>query len=290
MIGTSDWVFYDLETTGFGSYNDVEILQLSAVCGDEIYNSYVDPSENCKIDPRASEVTELRMQNCRLTYKNQPVQSKPMKDVLREFIGWLGKFKRPIIMGHNSKRYDNPLLYREMEKNGFLPDFKGVIGGFIDTFELFKSAMPGRQGKGMYKQETLVREFLGVTYDAHNSVEDVKVLQRLVQHMNFDPSIVHKMSFDMDYVEKKSKERKRKETLKPLVKDNLLTKTMVDKVAESGLEWGHLVEAVQADPAGGIRQLFTWPTGHGARVTNLEGIIEAVTTYFQKYLAQLGEH
>ena len=76
LIETSDRIFCDLETSGFGVYTDTAILQLSAVCGDKMFDNYIDPPPGCKINSVASDVTNLRIQDGRLTHKNWPVQSK----------------------------------------------------------------------------------------------------------------------------------------------------------------------------------------------------------------------
>ena len=196
-------------------------------------------------------------------------------------------------MGHNIKNFDNPLIFRDMKTHGFLREFKESTGGFVDTYELFKLAEPGREGRGMYKQETLVKEFLNEPYDAHNGLEDVKALQKLIQVMNFEPELLQHVSFDMDYVEEafnfSREKRERMKTLKPMVDKGILSQYMADKIISSGLEWKDLVAAVQSDWNDGIRELFTEPTKQGARVTNTERIIEDVITYLQQYLRH-GEH
>ena len=269
------------------------ILQLSAVCGDTMFDSYIEPPPKCYIHPDASAVTHLRIQNGRLTYKHQPVQTKPIQSVLKEFITWLKRFKSPILMGHNIKNFDNPLVFRDMKTHGFLREFKESTAGFVDTYELFKLAEPGREGRGMYKQETLVKEFLNEPYDAHNGLEDVKALQKLIKVMNFEPELLQHVSFGMDYVEEafnfSREKRERMKTLKPMVDKGILSQYMADKITSSGLEWKDLVAAVQSDWNDGIRELFTEPTKQGARVTNTERIIEDVTTYLQQYLRH-GEH
>ena len=196
-------------------------------------------------------------------------------------------------MGHNIKNFDNPLVFRDMKIHGFLPEFKESIGGFVDTYELFKLAEPGRKGRGMYKQETLVKEFLKESYDAHNGLEDVKALQKLIKVMDFERELIQHVSFGMGYVEEaynfSREKRQRMKTLKPMVDKGILSQYMADKIASSGLEWKDLVAAVQSDWNDGIRELFTEPTKQGARVTNTERIIEDVTSYFQQYLRN-GEH
>ena len=196
-------------------------------------------------------------------------------------------------MGHNIKNFDNPLVFRDMKTHGFLREFIESTGGFVDTYELFKLAEPGREGRGVYKQETLVKEFLNEPYDAHNGLEDVKALQKLIRVMNFELELLQHVSFGMDYVEEafnfSREKRERMKTLKPMVDKGILSQYMADKIASSGLEWKDLVAAVRSDWNDGIRELFTEPTKQGARVTNTERIIEDVTTYLQQYLRH-GEH
>ena len=49
--------------------------------------------------------------------------------------------------------------------------------GFVDTLILFKEILPQRE---KYSQESLVSDLLGISYSAHDSLEDVRALQRLV--------------------------------------------------------------------------------------------------------------
>ncbi len=119
------------------------ILQLSAVCNDKVFDAYVEPPRKCYIHPEASKVTSLRIEKGRLTYRHRPVDTKPMGEVLRQFIGWLRQLRRPILMGHNIKCFDNPLLYRDLKKFGCLDEFRDICGGFVDTLELFKVSLFG---------------------------------------------------------------------------------------------------------------------------------------------------
>ena len=50
--------------------------------------------------------------------------------------------------------------------------------GFVDTLPLFKAKFPEC---GSYKQEYLVSKCLGVSYNAHNSMDDVQSLRELVK-------------------------------------------------------------------------------------------------------------
>ena len=291
VIVTSDWVFYDLETGGFGLDSTV-ILQLSAVCGEKTFDCYIDPPPNYVIPPAASAVNQLRVVNGRLMYKNQPVQSKPMQEAFSLFIGWLGQFNRPILMGHNIFVFDNPIMYNNMKNSGFWQEFRNVVRGFVDTKELFKLEFPDRKGKGELKQETLVKELLNETYEAHSALEDVRSLQRLVRSVNFSSDKLQKVYSDTASMEAKlalnQKKREKARTMKHMEKMEVVSPKVVDKIAKSGLEWQDLVSAASSDRRDGIGRLFTEPSGDEARVTDKEHIIENVTNYVVQHL-QPGE-
>ena len=290
-VAPSDWVFYDLETSGFGP-NSTAILQLSAVCGDRTFNCYVDPLPNYVIPPGTSAVNQLRVVNGRLTYKNQLVQSKPLQQVFSLFIGWLRQFNRPILMGHNIFTFDNPIMYNNMKNIGLWQEFKKVVHGFVDTYELFRLEFPERKGKGELKQQTLVRELLNETYEAHSALEDVCSLQRLVRSINFSGGKFQKVFSDTASIEAKlafnQKKRERAKTIKHMEKTGVVTAYMADKIARSGLEWQDLVSAASNDRKDGIRRLFTEPSGDESRVTDKEQVIESVTNYVMQHM-QPGE-
>lgn len=108
------------------------------MCGSREFDRYVAPPPGCSIHPAASAVNHLRVERGQLTYRHQPVQTRPVRDALREFIGWLRALKRPILLGHNIKKFDNPLLFRDLVAEGLVEEFGGVCVGFIDTLELFR--------------------------------------------------------------------------------------------------------------------------------------------------------
>lgn len=51
--------------------------------------------------------------------------------------------------------------------------------GFIDSIYVLKKAFPAQS---LYKQEDLARDLLNIAYKAHNAMEDVKILGKLVSH------------------------------------------------------------------------------------------------------------
>ena len=66
------------------------------------------------------------------------------------------------------------------------------------SLSLFKNVLPERK---TYSQESLVTDLLGVSYGAHDSLEDVHVraLQKLVSHANVNSKEISESSFTVDY-------------------------------------------------------------------------------------------
>ena len=98
---------------------------------------------------------------------------------------------------------------------------------------VFKRGFPKRHS---YKQEILMAELLHEPYAAHNALDDVKALQRMLrlvesalsQHL-FGPAVI------INSVNVTS----HRSTLKPLEEHKAITKTMAGKIAKSGLHFDH---------------------------------------------------
>lgn len=100
----------------------------------------------------------------------------PVKDLLIRFITYLTQFHRPILVAHNAKYFDVPVLMRVLAENGLQQRFKQVVHRFLDTYPLSKAIYHDLPG---YSLRALVDYFFGERFDAHNAVEDAKILQRL---------------------------------------------------------------------------------------------------------------
>ncbi|XP_023209136.1 uncharacterized protein LOC111612316 [Xiphophorus maculatus] len=186
-------VFIDLETTGLDT-SRCDITQLAAVCEESVFNKYTVPQQN--IDKGATEVTGFRVQSGRLFLHDSPVETVPIDDLLTSFIDFLRSFRRPVVLAaHNVMRFDAPVLTRVMKKYDLFLQFQQVVSGFLDTFLLSKRLFPGISG---YSQVSLVRNFLGKSYDAHNAEEDAKMLQELYNVWRPDQSRVMANTFKVN--------------------------------------------------------------------------------------------
>ena len=95
----------------------------------------------------------------------------------------------------------NNIIY-SLQKRDLLNSFQSCVVGFVDTLILFKAILPQRE---KYSQESLVSDLLGISYSAHDSLEDVRALQRLVLYKEVNEKAIIKSSFTLNYASNSAK-------------------------------------------------------------------------------------
>uniref|UniRef100_A0A8C1UV27 exodeoxyribonuclease III n=1 Tax=Cyprinus carpio TaxID=7962 RepID=A0A8C1UV27_CYPCA len=178
-------VFFDLETTGLDT-SACDIVQLSAVSGDRVFNVYLLP--RCSMTDGASRVTGLTVDGPRLLFKRRPVPTVSHRRALSDFICFLKTFRSPFLVGHNSRRFDWPILTRVLAQFDLLEEFESVVTGCVDTLPLSREMFQLPR----YSQQFLVQHFLQEPYGAHDASEDVRVLQELYRVWRPSPELVRK--------------------------------------------------------------------------------------------------
>ncbi|XP_026996740.2 uncharacterized protein trex3 [Tachysurus fulvidraco] len=186
--GGETLLFFDLETTGLNTH-ECDIVQLSAMSGEKIFNVYMLP--RCPIDYGASKVTGLTTNGKTLFLHGQPMPTLPLVEALKRFISFIKTFSRPVLVGHNCKRFDCPVLLRILSEFYLLKEFQDVVSGYLDTLVLSRDMFLLHK----YSQPFLVQHFLHKSYGAHDATEDVRTLQELFRVWNPNPGLVDKHKF-----------------------------------------------------------------------------------------------
>ncbi|KAL7403391.1 hypothetical protein ABVT39_028374 [Epinephelus coioides] len=167
-------VFFDLETTGLDTAV-CDIIQVSAICGEKVFNVYTLPRR--PLTESAREVTGFTVTDDFLFLHGNAVDTVPLVDALTSFISFLRSFRRPVLLAaHGAKRFDAPVLTRVLRRLSLHQEFQQVVSGFVDTFLLSKNLY---RNLSSHSQQYMVHHFLGRTYEAHNAVEDATMLQEL---------------------------------------------------------------------------------------------------------------
>ncbi|XP_033490676.1 protein PML-like [Epinephelus lanceolatus] len=191
-------VFFDVETTGLDK--SCEIVQLAAVSGGHSLNLYIIPRS--RIQRGAAKVTGFRVRRQRLYLHRQLVLTNSLREVLVSFIAFLKMLGRPLLIGHNIRRFDCRLLARALDELDLRADFESAVFGCVDTLPLAREMLKDR-GLRSFRQENLVRELLGVNYKAHDALEDVRALQALYSVLQPTPDLISRHRFTLDTMENK---------------------------------------------------------------------------------------
>ncbi|XP_076026005.1 DNA polymerase III subunit epsilon [Genypterus blacodes] len=180
MADETSLVFFDLEATGLDT-TVCDIIQLSALSGDRDFNVYIFPQ--VELTDSAKRVTGFTVRDKSLLLRGEPVVTIPLHQALTSFIAFLRTFKSPVaLVAHGAKRFDAPLLARSLQKCGLKREFQQVVSGLVDTFLLCKNLFPYQLAS--FAQVSLVKHFLGKSYNAHNALEDSRALQELYRKWN----------------------------------------------------------------------------------------------------------
>ncbi len=263
------------------------ILQIAAISWTGcVFAEYVNPK--VPVASSAEDVTGIRYNlGSGMTVNGKAVPTVSICTALKKVIGWLSKFPHPILVAHNGRKFDFPILTSILGKLNLFDLFQGTVTGFVDSLSVFRKVYPGL---ACYKQQVLVQDIIGQVYAAHDAVEDVRALGKLFHHMHlsdqdflshsFQTSAVH---HQLRYNEEKAKNIT---SLAPLVSQGVMKKHTADNIAGSGLCLEHLKTIYQRHGEDGLMDTFTSKNREGQpRVTNtkrtLEAVIPKLVNYFQ---------
>lgn len=131
----------------------------------------------------------------------------------------------------------------------------------------------------------MVADLLGVSYGAHDSLEDVRAIQKLVSHANVSSKEISESSFSVDYAVESTKycvnRATNMHTLQPLLVAKVITRGMAEKIAGSNLQLCHMKLAFQRGGLEGISSLLSEKINGKARVTGSKRIALRLHKYFK---------
>lgn len=145
----------------------------------------------------AAKVTGFRIRRHKLYLHRQLVLTNSLREVLVSFIAFLQMLGRPLIIGHNIRRFDCPLLARALIELNLRAEFQASVSGCVDTLPLSREMLKDRCLQS-FRQENLVRELVGVNYKAHDALEDVRALQALYSVLQPTPELICRHMFTLD--------------------------------------------------------------------------------------------
>ncbi|KAK3090923.1 hypothetical protein FSP39_015740 [Pinctada imbricata] len=270
LPSNSPYVYFDLETTGLARTSD--IIQLAAVHNDKELNLYVSPKS--QISPEASAVTGITYIGKVMKHNNEIVQCIEPRDAYILFLDFLESFERkPILVGHNIQVFDLPVLMNQLVKFDMLDRFKESVLGFIDTLKLSKKVFD-KTDVSNYKQSTLVTTLLGIGYDAHNALADVKALRSLFEQKLSSQCGPDDM-FTVHYYAARA-------SLDPLLKDKIISPVIHKKLISNSLSLQRLRLIHRRDPHNGIRNVFSERVNSQTRISKSNAVINKIVDYLNR--------
>ena len=161
----SDYVVFDLETTGISPYTD-KVVEISAikVKGNKVIDevsSLVNPE--CHISEGASAVNGIY---------DEMVEGEPtFEEVLPKFIDFIEELP---LVGHNIQSFDMNFIYRDSEAYlGAFPD-----NDYIDTLLIARKCMP----EMAHHRMTDLATHYGISIDgAHRALKDCQMTQAVYE-------------------------------------------------------------------------------------------------------------
>lgn len=247
-----------------------------------------------QISEGAEEVTKICVQQTpsgpiMLSHGIQ-VEHCSITQAVKDLIAWLrtNNFKNNIMIAHNGRKFDFPILMHSLDNIGMVDEFCAVVQACADSLKLVKLKLPRRSS---YAQEELVREVLQKSYNAHDAVADVIALSELLTTLKVAQNELMKNCFPtkdiyMNILFNREKERNIK-SLEILQARSVMKRPTCENAAGSGLSLKHLRLIHKRQGEDGLRDTFVGKNSAGrARVTackrTLEDVIPKLCEYFEK--------
>ena len=188
------FVVFDTETTCTGK--NALLCQLSALQENHVFSKYILPTGN--VSTGASRVNKLSVQNIngirKLLKENQPVETVSLDKALQEFHTFLSQVKCSsqkesciVLIGHNSSTFDTPILLRKSNEI-FRRKLSNLNVYFGDSQILVKHLLKNKHPALQLSESTSCKSNQSALYshlfkeefEAHDALEDVKALTKIV--------------------------------------------------------------------------------------------------------------
>lgn len=278
MENLPEMVVFDLETTGLDL--DCDIVQLSAVVKDQTFNQYILPFK--PISWQASEVTSLTVKTGSLYLKGKKIESRGAKEAFQCFLNWLKPIAPVVLIAHNCYNFDAKRLLNSMAKHGLEAALCSVVSGFLDSLPLFKHIFPNMPN---YKQETIVHAVLKEHYTAHDALQDVMSLQKVMNSLNLSTADLINYSFTYkslkEMMEYTRKGKENANSLAPLVASKYLTGGTAETLGKAGFDLLILKSLHMKGGKDLLTEVFGRPSQSGQpRVRLGRSVINSISEYF----------
>lgn len=279
-LGIYQHVYFDLETTGLARSS--HITQIAAVCGSDRFSQYILPK--IPITDKATEVTGLRVMDGKMFHDDKEVDAVHLVAAVDALLNFFTKFQSKVVLvGHNVKSFDCHIFLNSLQNCGKTQEIGNCVAGFVDTKQLFKVF---DSKVGSFSLENLYKCYVCEPYKAHDALEDVLALQKLVTSVGVDLSDPKYLSSSFTFsnaVDSHSyslEVRKNLPSLEHLISEKIVSRHVANRIAGSGLCFSFLQLVYNRDSKDGIYNLFSENVKKAPRVTKSLKICSSLNKYF----------
>ena len=249
------------------------------------FSTYVLPK--IPIEPGAEKATSITFDGTRLQVKGKPVAAIPIKEALSGFLGWLRPIPNVVLVAHNGRTFDFRVLSYAMEKCGLRSDFQNVTSAFMDTLTTMRTNIPKLPS---YTQENLAIHFQLPKYNAHNAIDDVLTLDKIMTASKLSDSQLMKSAYNpQNHFQQElfnSEKTKNIGSLHELVAKGVVKMCMAENIAGSGLALPHLRLIHSRDGEDGLTCVFSSKNSQGKpRVTATPKVLQTVIPKLCEFFA-----
>ncbi|XP_062616800.1 uncharacterized protein LOC134278504 [Saccostrea cucullata] len=218
-----------------------------------VRNNFLHVLPKQQFDANAERATGIVFDGTSLYMRGKRVGAIPIKEALDNFLQWLKKFRDVVLVAHNGRVFDSRALYSAINKCNLQKVFRETVTAFVDSLSVMRKNVPKLPS---YKQKCLARHFSLPDYNAHDAIDDVLMLERIICAANLSSSTVMKHSYSSDchFQEEIFNAEKSKNigSLHVLVGKGVLKTKLAEKIAGSGLGLSHLKLIYDRDGEDGL--------------------------------------
>lgn len=309
------FILFDTETTCTGK--QAELCQISAITEDgrKEFSNFILPKSNISYGAYLVNGLTIKTINGSRTLckANSPVLSVSTDNALRNFLSFLKQVKVsqdndcvPIVIGHNSATFDVPILLRNSDTS-FKDSLTEMNVHFADSQHLMKELIKGKHKaleleKGGFckpNQGSLYTHLFNEQFDAHDALEDVRALRRIIFDSSLNLSrktivensnvtaISHALE-NMLYLDRRHEllQTFRNKLFNESDENGPITKSMAQNIAGSGLSYNDLRNLYTTSGKRGIVAILSNPPSISSsktpRVTRTRRILAAIIKHFDQ--------
>ena len=255
---------------------------------DARFSCFVSPK--VPISVNAEQVTGMSFDGEHMTVHGKPVDTVSISEALSKFMNFLKNLGNVVLIAHNGRVFDFRVLSYAICKVGMVSEFSNHVLAFVDSLSLLRSKVPKLSS---YKQEFLAGYFCQESYNAHDAVDDVKMLSKILcaSGMTKEDCVKHSYASNSHFLQEDFNLAKARNvgSLHCLVASGVIKVATAENIAGSGLNLQHLKLVWQRDGEDGLRNIFTAKNSiEKPRVTKdaklLGNIIPKLISYFEQLI------